>query len=177
VCGESNGIDAVPGSKFLDQQRVIANQRMLFREEESENIFTEQFCTEQPKKAIKLISSLSDGNTSGTRVSEGRVRTVNGPFWKLLIAQCGGIKPMIEMLHRDEHAVEFYNCAFAVAQSGSKEFHWIMFAPPAALHRQRKLFSCESFKPLLKENNAHTANVACGRVTFCPGKIPYWPHS
>jgi hypothetical protein len=39
---------------------------MLFREEEAENIFTEQFCTEQTKEPVELISSLADGNASGT---------------------------------------------------------------------------------------------------------------
>jgi hypothetical protein len=78
---------------------------MLFREEEAENIFTEQFCTEQTKEPVELISSLADGNASGTCVSDGREPTVSGPYGQGLISQYRGVHPMIEVLHRDEHAI------------------------------------------------------------------------
>jgi hypothetical protein len=46
----------------------------------------------------------------------------------------GAIHPTIEVLHRNKHAVQFYNCTFTIAQGGGKKGYWIVFSSPALFH-------------------------------------------
>jgi hypothetical protein len=55
-CGKPSGIDALSGPKLLHEQWVIADQYLLFHEEKSGNIFTEQFCTLDDARVSNLAS-------------------------------------------------------------------------------------------------------------------------
>ena len=70
-CPEARGIDALPGSKFLNDRWLTADQHPLFREEETRRVFINQLRTEEAKKSIELISNFFHRYTPGTCVRDG----------------------------------------------------------------------------------------------------------
>ena len=72
------------------------------------------FSAEDTEKAVKRVSSFTNGNASWASVSEGGIGSVIRPQWEALVSQLSPVNPPVAMLHGDEHGIELDDSTFAI---------------------------------------------------------------